>query len=216
MAQTPAPRSWGRTPPRSVGTWAAAWCRRGAPHLAAARRSRLTPVMLVLVQGFLAGASNQDQHSWLSRHHLRHNHLHWDPWLPYPPTPVGHPAGGGPATELITAHGAIGDNATMNTRPINDAVAACVAGGGGFVVVPAGVFLTGTVVLASNCYLVLRPGGVLQATVSMSQYSDDPDFRCGATTRGHRGWLFLAWSDDRRARVCVAAGGAPWFAPCRW
>ena len=146
MAQTPAPRSWGRTPPRSVGTWAAAWCRRGAPHLAAARRSRLTPVMLVLVQGFLAGASNQDQHSWLSRHHLRHNHLHWDPWLPYPPTPVGHPAGGGPATELITAHGAIGDNATMNTRPINDAVAACVAGGGGFVVVPAGVFLTGTVV----------------------------------------------------------------------
>lgn len=173
MAQTPEPGSWGRIPRRFVGTWAPVWSRRGAAHLTAARRSRLTLVMLVLMHGFLAEASNQDQHSWLPRHH----HLHWDPWHPYPPTPVGYPAGGGPTTELITAHGAIGDNATMNTQPINNAVAACVAAGGGFVVVPAGVFLTGTVVLASNCYLMLRPGGVLQATVNMSQYGDDPDFR---------------------------------------
>ena len=42
-----------------------------------------------------------------------------------------------------------------------------------WVVVPAGVFLTGKVDLASHVYLVLMPGGVLQGSSRQTDYGDD-------------------------------------------
>lgn len=56
---------------------------------------------------------------------------------------------------LITAFGAVGDGETLNTEAIRDAIAACAAAGGGRVVVPSGVFLTGAVHLKSNVNLHL-------------------------------------------------------------
>ena len=95
------------------------------------------------------------------------------PWNPFPVR------GGAPLQHLVTAHGAVGDNATMNTAPINAAFDACARSGGGYVVVPGpGVFLTGQVRLRSGCYLLLQPGAALQATTddAIGEYGADSDF----------------------------------------
>lgn len=65
------------------------------------------------------------------------------------------------STYIITDFGAKADETTMNTSFINDAIVACHNEGGGTVIVPAGVFLTGTVVLLSNVNLHLQPGAKL-------------------------------------------------------
>lgn len=94
---------------------------------------------------------------------------HTEPWLPYA-------AGIRASVFPITAQGAVGDNATMNTGSINAAFAACARAGGGWVTVPPGVFLTGQVTLRSGCYLVLAQGGILQATTNVKEYGPDRAF----------------------------------------
>lgn len=71
---------------------------------------------------------------------------------------------------LITKHGAKADGLTLNTKAINDAVDACSKRGGGVVVVPAGLWLTGPVVLKNNVNLHLQKGALLQFTTDKSQY----------------------------------------------
>src|SRR5688572_5609888 len=55
-----------------------------------------------------------------------------------------------------------GDGLKLNTRIINQAIDACSKKGGGVVVVPAGMWLTGPVVLKSNVNLHLQRSPVLQ------------------------------------------------------
>lgn len=55
----------------------------------------------------------------------------------------------------ITSFGAVGDGVTDNTAAFRKAIQACAAAGGGSVVVPAGKFLTGPIVLKSNVNLNL-------------------------------------------------------------
>ena len=73
-------------------------------------------------------------------------------------------------TFLITRYGAKPDGVTLNTRAINDAIDACSKKGGGVVVVPAGLWLTGPVVLKSNVNLHLQKSSLLQFTADLSQY----------------------------------------------
>jgi len=61
----------------------------------------------------------------------------------------------------IADHGARGDGATLNTTAISAAIDACARAGGGRVVVPRGVFLTGPIELKSGIELHLEPGAVL-------------------------------------------------------
>lgn len=65
---------------------------------------------------------------------------------------------------LITDHGAIADGSTLATAAIRAAIAAVSAAGGGEVVVPPGVFLTGMVRLRDRVHLHLAPGAVLKAS----------------------------------------------------
>ncbi len=67
----------------------------------------------------------------------------------------------------IRDFGAIGNGRTNDTEDINRAVAACHRAGGGQVLVPPGVFITGTVRLLSNVTLYLDAGATLKG-------SDDP------------------------------------------
>jgi polygalacturonase len=69
----------------------------------------------------------------------------------------------------ISEFGAIGDGKTLNTDAISKAIAACEQANGGTVVVPAGRFLTGPFVLASNLNLHLADG----ATILMSDRRAD-------------------------------------------
>src|ERR1700749_3344360 len=74
-------------------------------------------------------------------------------------------------TLTITACGAKGDGITLNTNAIDQAMEACSKKGGGTVVVPAGLFLTGPLTLKSNVNLHLLKGAVLQLS---NKYDDYP------------------------------------------
>jgi polygalacturonase len=70
----------------------------------------------------------------------------------------------------ITRFGAIADGQTLNTQAINAAIDACNKKGGGVVVVPSGLWVTGPLVLKSNVNLHLKKGALLQFTKDKSQY----------------------------------------------
>ncbi|HUP14004.1 MAG TPA: glycosyl hydrolase family 28-related protein, partial [Niastella sp.] len=73
-------------------------------------------------------------------------------------------------TLSIVQYGAKADGITLNTTAINNAIIACNKKGGGVVVVPAGMWNTGPVVLKSNVNLHLQKGAVLQFTNDFNQY----------------------------------------------
>src|SRR5690349_17153131 len=70
----------------------------------------------------------------------------------------------------ITKFGAIADGFTLNTKAIDAAIDACAKKGGGIVVIPAGLWMTGPLVLKSNVNLHLQKGALLQFTKDFDQY----------------------------------------------
>jgi polygalacturonase len=70
----------------------------------------------------------------------------------------------------IIKFGAVADGVTLNTASINNAIDACHKKGGGVVLVPTGMWLTGPVVLKSNVNLHLQKNAVLQFTEDFNQY----------------------------------------------
>src|SRR5215210_170939 len=70
----------------------------------------------------------------------------------------------------ITKFGAVADGVTLNTNSISNAIDACNKKGGGVVLVPTGMWLTGPVVLKSNVNLHLQRNAVLQFTEDFNQY----------------------------------------------
>jgi polygalacturonase len=89
--------------------------------------------------------------------------------LPFPMSPVALPQIP-TRTIRVTDHGARGDGLTLNTSAIAAAIAACVKAGGGRVVVPRGVFLTGPVELKSRVDLHLERGALLLFSPKFEQY----------------------------------------------
>ena len=71
----------------------------------------------------------------------------------------------------ITAYGAKPDGYTLNPKAINAAIQACSQKGGGGVLVPAGLWLTGPVELKSNVNLHLKKAATLLFTTDKSQYA---------------------------------------------
>ena len=76
----------------------------------------------------------------------------------------------------ITDFGAIGDGKTVNTAAIQKALDSCAAAGGGTVIVPAGVFVTGTIWLRSHVELHIESGGVLLGSPNLDDYCADDAF----------------------------------------
>jgi Endopolygalacturonase len=70
----------------------------------------------------------------------------------------------------IVQYGAVADGITLNTKSINAAIEACHKKGGGVVLVPAGLWNTGPIVLLSNVNLHLQRNATLQFTDDKSQY----------------------------------------------
>lgn len=73
-------------------------------------------------------------------------------------------------TLKITDYKAKGDGLTLNTESINKAISDCSEKGGGVVIVPAGVWLTGPIDLKSNVNLHLERNSVLLFTKDFNQY----------------------------------------------
>lgn len=70
----------------------------------------------------------------------------------------------------IVRYGAKADGQTLNTEAIRQAIAACTQAGGGTVLVPQGLWLTGPIVLQSNVNLHLTQGAIVQFTTDFAQY----------------------------------------------
>ncbi len=71
----------------------------------------------------------------------------------------------------VTDYGAVGDGHTLNTAAFARAIAACARAGGGHVVVPAGLWLTGPIVLRSGVDLHTEAGALVQFTADHSAYA---------------------------------------------
>jgi polygalacturonase len=71
----------------------------------------------------------------------------------------------------IKITGAVGDGNTLNTSFINQAITNCQQKGGGVVMVPTGLWLTGPIVLKSNVNLYLAAGATLLFTKDFNEYS---------------------------------------------
>ncbi|MES2653169.1 MAG: glycoside hydrolase family 28 protein [Bacteroidota bacterium] len=70
----------------------------------------------------------------------------------------------------ILKFGAVSDGLTLNTKSINDAIIACNKRGGGVVLIPKGLWLSGPIELKSNVNLHLQENSILQFTRDFSQY----------------------------------------------
>ena len=77
--------------------------------------------------------------------------------------------------------GAVGDGKALDTVALQRAVDAVAEDGGGEVVVPMGVYRSGTVRLTDNLTLTLETGATLLASESIANYPADPAI--------HTGWL---------------------------
>lgn len=70
----------------------------------------------------------------------------------------------------ILKFGAVSDGLTLNTKSINNAIIACNKRGGGVVLIPKGLWLSGPIELKSNVNLHLQENAILQFTRDFSQY----------------------------------------------
>ena len=70
----------------------------------------------------------------------------------------------------IVRYGAVQDPTRLNTAAINEAIADCSRKGGGVVLVPAGYWPTGPIVLRSGVNLRIDRAAILQFTADFSQY----------------------------------------------
>lgn len=71
---------------------------------------------------------------------------------------------------LVTDYGAIGDSTTINTSAIQATIDACSAKGGGVVIIPKGVFISGAIFLKKGVDLNIEKNGVLKGTIQPDAY----------------------------------------------
>lgn len=85
--------------------------------------------------------------------------------LPLPMVPAAEPP-----RFVITEHGAVGDNATLNTAAIQGLIDRVAVEGGGVIVVPSGTFRSGALFFKQGVDLRLEAGGVLKGTTNPFDY----------------------------------------------
>ncbi|QPH38246.1 glycoside hydrolase family 28 protein [Pedobacter endophyticus] len=73
-------------------------------------------------------------------------------------------------TTSIASFGAKGDGVTLNTQSINKTIASVSQKGGGVVLIPSGLWLTGPIELKSNVNLHLKRDAIVQFTDDFNQY----------------------------------------------
>jgi polygalacturonase len=118
---------------------------------------------------------------------------------------------------LITSFGAVGDGRTLNTRAFAGACAAAEQAGGGTIVVPAGHFRTGSIVLPSRTTLRIEAGAVILGSQDPSDYPLRAQSWEGTIRETHDPLIGAHDAHD----VAVSGNGVvdgcghPWWAACR-
>lgn len=70
----------------------------------------------------------------------------------------------------VTQYGAVGNGTTLNTKAIQAVVDLCAKKGGGTVVIPKGVFLSGAIFLKPGVNLEIQQDGVLKGSQNINDY----------------------------------------------
>ena len=70
----------------------------------------------------------------------------------------------------ISEHGAVGDGKTLNSKAIQTAIDACAQNGGGTILIPKGVFLSGALFFKPGVNLELFEGAVLKGSANINDY----------------------------------------------
>ena len=93
----------------------------------------------------------------------------------------------------ITKFGALGDGLHSNTEAFRRAIEECSKAGGGRVVVPSGMWLTGPITMRSNVNLHLETGALIQFSGNFDEYplvdatyEGQPQLRCTSPLNGNR------------------------------
>jgi hypothetical protein len=84
--------------------------------------------------------------------------------------PTAHDAKAAPRVENVRDHGARGDGTTLDTVAIQRAIDAAASAGGGTVLLPAGRYHSGSIVLKSNVTLNLAEGATLLGSTDTAHY----------------------------------------------
>lgn len=74
----------------------------------------------------------------------------------------------------IEQFGAVADGKTVNTKAIQKAIDACADSGGGRVIIPNGIFISGTIRLKDNVALYLEPSAILKGSPEYKDYDWEP------------------------------------------
>jgi alpha-L-rhamnosidase len=103
----------------------------------------------------------------------------------------------------IADHGALGDGVTLNTKAIQATIDDCAQKGGGTVVIPKGIFLSGSVFLKPGVNLEIQEEGVLKGSTNIEDYPK-------ATTRieGHfEPWRAALLNADKTDHLRISGKG---------
>jgi polygalacturonase len=96
----------------------------------------------------------------------------------------------------IIQYGALPDGKTNNTVAIQHAVNDCHQHGGGRIIVPTGVFVTGTIRLYSNMNLDLEPGAVLSGSTDNKDYLFQKDYGFTGLGAGDKTGILVAHNEE--------------------
>jgi alpha-L-rhamnosidase len=74
----------------------------------------------------------------------------------------------------IAEHGAVGNGTTLNTKAIQAVIDDCAKNGGGAIVIPQGIFLSGSLFLKPGVNIEFEDGGVLRGSQDINDYPKAP------------------------------------------
>jgi polygalacturonase len=103
----------------------------------------------------------------------------------------------------IAEHGAVADGATMNTKAIQATIDECAKKGGGTVVIPTGVFMSGALYIKPKVNIEMLAGSVLKGSTNIEDYPK-------ATTRieGHfEPWRAALINADKADHLRITGKG---------
>ena len=103
----------------------------------------------------------------------------------------------------VRSFGAVGDGKSLDSPAINTAIESAFANGGGKIIVPAGIYLCGSIHLKSNIELHLLSGAIIKAApASMKVYDESesfggfPEYQDGGHTYFHNSLIWAEGQDN--------------------
>src|SRR5450756_1494074 len=104
----------------------------------------------------------------------------------------------------VRDYGAVGDGKNLDSPAIDKAINAAAEAGGGTVLVPAGIYLSGSIHLQSNIHLLVDAGAtILGAPQAMNAYDETEPYTLGGYQDGGHCYCLLYTSDAADDLLCV-------------